>query len=80
MSPRLPCVTQEVKLTLRPSTTRMGQFIMCRGFLNDEANGGWVFFVGRNASPGIGCLVQCLPVRPEYDTPFDGRIPEISTA
>ena len=80
MSPRLPCVTQEVKLTLRPFTSRMAQFIMCRGFGNDEANGDWFLSVGRDASPGTGCLVQCLPVRPKYDTPSDAGIPEISTS
>ena len=57
MSPRLPCITQEVKLTLRPFTSRMAQFIMCRGFVNDEANGGWFLSVGRDGSPDIGCLV-----------------------
>ena len=35
--------------------------------------------IGRDSSPGIGCLVQYLPVRPNYDTPFDAGIPEIST-
>ena len=40
VSSRLPCVTQEVKLTLRSFTSRMAQFIMCSGFVNDEANGG----------------------------------------
>ena len=53
---------------------------MCRGFGNDEANGDWFLSVGRDASPGIGCLVQRLPVRPKYDTPSDARIPEISTS
>ena len=57
VSPRLPCITQGVELTLRPLTSRMAQFIMFRGFVNDEANGGWFFSVGRDASPGIGCLV-----------------------
>ena len=31
MSPRLPCVTQGVKLTLRRFTSRMAQFIVSRG-------------------------------------------------
>ena len=29
---------------------------------------------GRDSSPGIECLVQCLPVRPKYDTPSDAAI------
>ena len=36
--------------------------------------------MGRDSSPGIGCLVQCLPVRRKYDTPYDADIPEISTS
>ena len=80
VSPRLPCVTQGVKLTLRPFTCRMAQFIVCRGFVNHEANDGWFFSVGRDFSPGIGCLVQCLPVRPKCDTPSDADIPKISTS
>ena len=35
---------------------------------------------GRDASPGIGCLVQCLPDCPKYDTTSDTDIPEISTS
>ena len=80
MSPRLPCVTQGDKLTLRPFTCRMAQFIVCRGFVNHETNGGWFLSVGRDASTGIGCLVQCLPVRPKYDTPSDADVSEISTS
>ena len=66
VSPRLPCVTQGVKLTLIRLTSRMVQFIVSRGFVNDEANGSWFLFAGRDAS--IGCLVQCLPV-PQSMTP-----------
>ena len=80
MSPRLPCVTQVVKLTLRLFTSRMAQFIVCRGFVNDEANSGWVLSVGRDPSPSIGCLVQCLPIPSKYDTPSDAGIPEINTS
>ena len=80
MSPRLPCVTQGVKLTLIRFTSRMVQFIVSRGFANDEANGGWFLSVGKDASPSIGCLVQSLPVRPKYDTPPDAGIPETSTS
>ena len=36
--------------------------------------------IGKDASPGIGCLVQCLPVRPKYDTTSDTGVPEISTS
>ena len=65
MSPKLLCVTQRVKVTLRPFISRLARFIVCRGFLNGEANSGWIFSIGRDASPGIGCLVQCFPVRPK---------------
>ena len=64
MSPRFPCVTQGVKRTLRPFTSRMAQFIVCTGFVNDETNGGWFLSVGRDANSSIGCLVQCLPIHP----------------
>ena len=36
--------------------------------------------IGRDSSRGIGCLVQCLSVRPKYDIPSDAGIPEISTS
>ena len=36
--------------------------------------------IGRDSSPGIEFLIQCLPVRPKYDTPSDAAIPEISTS
>ena len=32
--------------------------------------------IGRDSSPGIGCLVHCLPVCPKYDTSCDAAIPE----
>ena len=36
--------------------------------------------IGRDSSPGIGCLVQCLPVCSKYDIPSDAGIPETSTS
>ena len=39
MSPRFPCVTQGIKLTFRPSTSRVLQFIVCEGFVDDLDNG-----------------------------------------
>ena len=35
VSPRFPCITQGIKLTLRPSTRRVVQRIVCGGFVND---------------------------------------------
>ena len=39
VSPRFPCVTQGIKLTFRPSTSRVLQFIVCEGFVDDLDNG-----------------------------------------
>ena len=36
--------------------------------------------IGRDSSRGVGCFVQCLPVRPKYDTLSDAGIPETSTS
>ena len=32
---RFSCVTQEIKLTLKTSTSRVVQFIVCGGFVHD---------------------------------------------
>lgn len=34
VGPRLSCVTQEVKLTLRPSVSKVAEFIVCEGFVD----------------------------------------------
>ena len=35
VSPRFPCITKGIKLTLRPSTSRVVQCIVCGGFVDD---------------------------------------------
>ena len=34
MGPRSSCVTQEVKLTIRPSVSKVVEFIVCQGFVD----------------------------------------------
>ena len=35
VSPTFPCIAQGIKLTLRPSTSRLVQCIVCGGFVDD---------------------------------------------
>ena len=83
MSPRLPCVTQGIKQGVKLSDLlRAGwRSLLCVEGLR-MMNLMMVGFcpIGRDSSPGIEFLIQCLPVRPKYDTPSDAAIPEISTS
>ena len=35
VSPTFPYIAQRIKLTLRPSTSRLVQYIVCGGFVDD---------------------------------------------